>query len=332
VWVPAIIQKVTGGDPLIIFRIFPAIIYSLMPMFTYLIMKRYLSTKYSLLAVSVLLINSHFIYFPDIGRVGISLGVFAGLLWALLSKRLIWAIIFSILVVFSHYGLSVISIGLIGAIVFFSLVIKHKLLRQYLIVLSILIIFAGVWHFGVARYSGFAMLNTGLQTDVAQSGFWPTEFLLVEFEDLYTVESRSVEVQKAFGATWSEESSPARIEIIANWLVVFLITVGLYVVWRSRSIDFQFKVMVISLYGLVCFTVFVPWLSIFYGVTRALFTSSIVLVVCVPLGSDWLAKKLHVPALLIVVPILALYAASTTGIIYLPFGLEKLFPVLVRME
>ncbi len=332
VWIPAILQKLTGWDSMILFRVFPAPLYALMPMFVYLIAKRYLGVGYSLIATLVVLVNSHFLFFPDIGRVGIGLGFFAGLVWALLNKRMIWSIVFAVLVVFAHYGLSIIALGLLGFVSMSYLIIKRQWAKHYLIILCIMIPLVGVWHFGIAQYSGFAMLNTGLQTDVPQSGYLPSEFLLIDIDELVSIESRAPEVQKAFGTTWVTEPTPVKIAIIANWLLILLMTVGLYAVHRNKQIDFQLKTMMLAMYGLIGLTAIIPWLSIFHGTTRSLFIGSTVLSLCIPLGAKLIADKIRISPLLIIVPILVLYALSTSGVIYLPFGLEKTFPILVTLK
>lgn len=115
-WVPALIQKHTGWDVMLIFRIFPPFFYALMPMFTYLIARWYLAVGDSIFATMVVVFASSILYFPDIGRVGVALGFLAGMTWALLNKRLGWGIAFAVLVVFSHYGTSLVAIFIAGVI------------------------------------------------------------------------------------------------------------------------------------------------------------------------------------------------------------------------
>ncbi|KKK52498.1 hypothetical protein LCGC14_3104310, partial [marine sediment metagenome] len=164
-WMSTLIQKATGWDSMLLFRVFPVIFYALMPAFTYLIAKRYLSIRYALVAVLIVLFNSHILYFPDMGRVGVAMGVMSGMIWALLEKRLIWAIVFALLLVFSHYGTSMIAMGLVGIAFLIPLVIRRKIFKHYLIIFCVLVVTVGLWHFGVAGYSGMVMSQTLLQTE-----------------------------------------------------------------------------------------------------------------------------------------------------------------------
>src|SRR3972149_11509966 len=42
IWFPAMLQRMTGIDPMILFRIFPPVFYAMAPTFTYLMSRRYL--------------------------------------------------------------------------------------------------------------------------------------------------------------------------------------------------------------------------------------------------------------------------------------------------
>ena len=110
-WIPAMIHRITGFDKLILFKIFPAFLFSLMPAFTFLIARRYMRLSYAVIAAFVVIFSSTILYFPSVGRVGVALGFMAGLIWALLEKRYVWAGLFALAVVFSHYGASVIATG-----------------------------------------------------------------------------------------------------------------------------------------------------------------------------------------------------------------------------
>jgi len=319
-WIPSLIQRITDCDAMILFRVWPTIFYVLMPVFTYLIAKRYLSTKYAIVAVLVVLFNSHILFFPDMGRVGVAFGFTAGLLWALLEKRLIWSIVFAVLIVFTHYGTSMIMIGIVGASFVLPL-FRKRILRQYVIVFSVLLVLTGVWHFGIAGYSGDVMVQTLLQTE-------QTGRILQQNPAIFDITTREPAVQAAIGL--NIDSIPQIIEVIANWMVVGIVTLGLYCVVK-RNTDGQFKIMAIAFWGLILFTVAIPWLSVYYGGMRVYFMATAVLAGCFPLGAEKIAKIIHVPPLLIISVVLIVYALSTSGIIYLPFGLEKTFPVAVNL-
>lgn len=126
-WVPAMLQKITGWDAVTLFRVFPPVFYALMPMFTYLIARRYLKPGESVIAALVVCFTSSIAYFTDIGRVGVALGFLSGMVWALLNKRLWWGIVFASLVVFSHYGTSLIAVFIAGVICVVNYIINRRL-------------------------------------------------------------------------------------------------------------------------------------------------------------------------------------------------------------
>jgi uncharacterized membrane protein len=329
------IQRVTHWDAMTIFRVFPAFWYALMPMFVYLIARRYLIIRYAVVSSLVIIFSSYMFFFPDVGRVGIALGFAAGMLWALLTKRMIWAVIFALLVVLSHYGAAVIAIGAACAV--FGFYVLRKLLRfaidrrtffTYGVVIVVLVASTAIWHFGVARYSGDTMFTTLLQPEKAQAimgdGWGEYEVLSLEDRDDVT--------QRAFGVGFATEPTPAKIEILSNWSIVGLITLGLVVMVRRKDVDLPFKVMAFSLYGLILTTIAIPQLSIYYGTQRVYFTAMILLSTCLPSGAILIGKLVHISPMIIIVAVLSVYAASASGLIYIPFGLAKSIPVIVTVK
>jgi len=330
-WIPAMIQRYTGWNVTMVFRAFPSFWYALMPAFVYLIARRYLDSKYSVLASLVIISSSYILFFPDVGRVGIALGCMAGLVWALLSHKLIWAITFAVLVVFSHYGTGIIVIGLVGAVlglnilrIIFRGAWLHNGAKIYAVCLLILVVATGVWHFGIARYSGDRMFSTIFQPERAKAIEGPDwgNFDITKIQDRDTV------TQSALGVNFLNQPMPTKIEIIANWLIVAFITLGLYLMLRNRTVDSEFKIYGLVLYGLILATIAIPELSIYYGVQRVYFTASIILAICFPMGIKYLAKIIQIPSLALASCVLLLYAVSTSGLIYLPFGLAKSIPII----
>jgi len=335
-WLPAMIQRYTGIDQMVLFRVFPTIFYALMPVFTYLIARRYLAVRYALVACLVVIANSHFLFFPDIGRVGVGIAFFAGMIWALLERRLVWAIVFALLVVFSHYGTALIAMGMALACVLGYLVWREKLLKQYLIVFCVLLISIGVWHFWVSSYSGWVMLTYGVQTDmplltgdiVGPEIGWGTDTFL----DIHT---REYAVLRALGLVGM--TIPEAIEVAANWLVVGAITLGLWLLVRGKQVEDMFKIMGVSLWLLIIGTVAVPWLSQFYGGMRVYFTTLPILAIGLPVGLRWVAERVRigrvkVKPLVLCGIVLVLLAISTSGLIYRPFGEMKTFPAYWSLE
>ncbi len=327
-WLPAMVARIPGLDAITIFRITPPIFYALMPAFTYLIARRYLAVRYAVVASLVVMTNSHILFFPDIGRVGVSVTFFAGMIWALLHNRLWWAIVFALLVVFSHYGTALIAMGLTLACWTGYLVWKKQLLKQYLIVFCVLVASIGIWHFWISSYSGWVMFTYGIQEDMP----WATGDIIGPnwHGDWLSPRDREPAVQNALGI--GVDSIPKLIEVLANWTVVGATTLGLWVFLRNKSIENIAKIMALSLWALIVFTVIVPWLSVFYGGMRVFFTALPILALCFPLGVKRVAGWVRVKPLVLCGVALTLFALSTSGVVYQPFGLEKTVPVYWTLE
>lgn len=329
-WIPALIYKATWfGDA--IFRIFPAFFYALMPAFTYLIAKRYLIARYAFISSLVILFSSFMLFFPDIGRVGVALGLFAGLTWALLSRKLWWALTFAVLLVFAHYITCLIAIGMIFVVIATNYIMKRKLLKQYALVFCVLLLLFIGWHFFIAQSSGeymlYALFRIGElppHSDYALQGLEGISF--------FNIESRGIVEQEAFGLTLSGMNIPEKIEWVFNWLVVGIVTYGAYITMRNKEVDLQFKTMLISLYALILITIAVPWLSMYYGAQRVYFTASIVLAVCFVLAIQKVARMKQWLTYTISAVVLIPYALCTSGLIYNIFGLEKTIPIHIMVE
>ena len=322
-WLPAIAARITSLDAMTIFRITPPIFYALMPAFTYRIARRYLAVRYAIVATLVVVTNSHIMFFPDIGRVGVGIAFFSGMVWALLHYRLWWAIVFALLVVFSHYGTALIAMGLTLVCWAGYLLWKKQLLKQYLVVFLVLAVSTGVWHFWISSYSGWVMFTYGIQTDIpSRTGDiigpnWHGDWL--------NPADREPAVQNALGI--GVDSIPKLIEVVANWSVVGLTTLGLWSFLRGKNIENVAKIMGLSLWLLIVFTVAVPWLSVFYGGMRVFFTALPVLAICFSLGIKKLSGWVRVKPLVLCIVALIIFALSTSGIVYRPFGMEKTVPV-----
>ncbi len=327
-YLPALLHNWFGIDKMFIFRFIPALFYPLMPAFAFLIARRYLTYRDSIISSLVILCSSYFIYFPDMGRVGVALGFLAGMIWALLEKRLVWALVFGVLVIFSHYATSLMALGLVLIVPIIYLILKHKLLKQYIILLCVLAVLIGVWHFGVARYSGNVMFTKLFQT--GEYGY-PKEYD-VNIKTIIDPTTKEQQVQDALLINGSEMPIPKKIEIASNYLVVIIVTFGTILMVRRKCIDLQFKIMALAFYGLIVASVAIPQISVYYGGMRVYFSATILLSTCFIIGIEKLSNWTHTPIIVLSIVILAYYALCTSGIIYLPFGLEKTFPVAVTIN
>jgi hypothetical protein len=325
------IARYTGIDAMTLFRITPPIFYALMPAFTYLIARRYLAVRYAIVAALVVIANSHILFFPDIGRVGVGVAFFAGMLWALLEKRLWWAIVFGLLVVFAHYGTALIAMGLTFAVWATYILWKRKLLTQYVVVFLVLVVVIGVWHFWISSYSGWVMLTYGVQTDMpSMTGDIIGPEIGWDAEAFLDINTREYAVLRALGIVGM--TVPETIEVVVNWIVVGSITLGLWLLVIFGRIETEFKIMGASLWLLIVFTVAVPWLSQFYGGMRVMFTGLPILAIGLPVWLKWIAEKVKVKPIVLCGLVIVMLVVSTSGLIYRPFGEAKTFPVYWNLE
>jgi len=335
IWFPAMLQRMTGLDPYILYRVYPTFFYALAPSFVYLVSRKYFSIGNAITASLVIALSSYILFFPDIGRVGVSLGLLAGLIWALLGKKLLTSLVFATLVVYAHYGIALIAIGLVGAVLIGRLIWDKHLVKVTVATFCTLVLITGGWHFGISHYSGDSMLWTLLHPGEARGvleDYIPGVRVDVPQGDFFELESRDYVTQEALGRHFATNPAPLKIEIIINWVVVLLITLGLFLALRNRSIDKVYKTMLIVMYCLVASSVIVPSISVFYGTQRVYFTSSLVLATCFPVGANWLSSKMHIRhPVWLVASILVIYGASTSGLIYPVFGLVKSLPVVLTL-
>lgn len=331
-YLPALLWKWFGGDQLFMFRLIPALFYALMPVFTYLIARKYLSVWKSLLAVIMLMLNSYFAFFPDIGRVGVGVAFMAGTIWALLNKKMVWIIVFSILVVFAHYGTAFVLIGVLGIALLINLIKYRKNLKYYVIPLVLVIVLTGIWHFGIAGYSGHVMYQTLFQTE--KTGYAPLYGKDGQpiIQALIDPSTREPAVQEALFLNFKEFTAPQLIEVLSNWVIVLLVCFGVYLTLRDKKLDAHFKMLSLASFIMIILTVSITWLSIYYGGMRVYFSTSMLLATCFVFGIDKLSKLLHVPLLILSIIVLTFYGLSTTGLIYNIWGLHKWIPVAIRME
>ena len=315
-WLPAELHNTTGWDAYNLFRIFPCFFYALMPAFTFLIARRYLNKYQSLIAACVVIAGSFIIFFPDMGRVGVAWGFLSGMIWALLEKRWWWSIIFATLIVFSHYGNTLIAIGLVGVLLLANLVIKRYFNRQFALVLLVLIILTGIWHFWMVGASGF-YIGRGFE----RIGNAPQMYQGDDY--WFAIEAREGVLQEAFGVNIAEMNTPQRIELVFNWLMVIFVTIGVIILLRKKLGDFNTRVIALVLYVLILITATVPWMSVSYGAQRIYFTALIGIAPCFYLAVKYIAQKIRTPSYALTAVIFIPYVLSVAGLLYLPFGVVK---------
>ena len=315
-WMPAELHRISGWDAYTLFRIFPCFFYALMPSFAFLIARRYLSNAQAGIAATVVITGSFIIFFPDMGRVGVGWGFLAGMIWALLEKRWWWSLIFATLVVFSHYGTLLIAIGSVAVLFLGQLIIKRHFVKQFALVLSVLVVLMFLWHFWIVGSSGFYFMRAFERVGNAPLMYQGDNYW-------FDIEAREGVLQEAFGVNISGMNTPQRIELITTWLMVLLISAGMILLIRKKMGDFNTRVLAVVLYVLIIITAAVPWMSVYYGAQRIYFTALILIAPCFYLAVKYIAEKIKIPSYALAAVVFIPYILSVSGLLYVPFGVVK---------
>ena len=313
---PAELHRATGWDAYTLFRIFPCFFYALMPAFTFLIARRYLNFAQAGIAACVVIAGSFIIFFPDMGRVGVAWGFTAGMIWALLEKRWWWSLIFATSIVFSHYGTLLIAIGIVGVLLFGNLIIKRRLYKQFAVVLAVLIILTGVWHFWIAGSSGLMMGKNFMNIGNSPMMYHGDDYW-------FAIEAREGVLQEAFGVNISGMNAPQRIELVMNWVMVIFISVGMILLLRKKVGDFNTRLLATVLFLLIFIAAAIPWVSMYYGAQRIYFTALIIIAPCFYLAVKCISRIIKAPPYVLAVVVFIPYIWSVSGLLYIPFGVVK---------
>jgi uncharacterized membrane protein len=302
--ITTLIPSYIGINPYVAFRIVPAFFYALMPVFVYLIARKY--TRYAIMAPILVMVSPHMLMMPDLGRVGVALGLFSGLVWSLLEKRAVVSLVFAALLPFAHYGTSAVALALLLVIIIVVLVVRRKVLVRYVAVFCVLLVVVVVWDFVVNSTVGERMSGaisdvntvTSTQGSLAVKGGFGSQ--------LFDLGSRDVYTQTAFGVGFSNLTVSGKLELFLSWIVVLIMSLGLIV----GKGDAEFRAMSFALYGMILLTVLLPWLSRTYGLQRVFFTGLTLLSVSFTFGLEWVSQKTKLPVYLLGVLVIVPYAVS----------------------
>ena len=350
--IPAYIQRLTGLDPEMVFKVYPCFLYSLMPVFVYLMARRYFDVGYSLLAAGLVLSQFFFLYYPAVGRVGVAWGFWAGLIWALLARRYIWVLTFGILVIFSHYGNTYIMIA--SLLLVLGYMVWDKKYRGDIkvlnIVLVVLMVTAGVWHHGVAISSGgyatsfvenTVTLKVPLKQELPETPKIVTEIepsgdmdnsKSVEtvpdtkpgkYKSLFMLEYKESVVQVAFGKTLPYMNTPQKLEFGLSWFIVFLLLLGYVVGVLRKRLSGVHLLLATAMFSMIGLALMIPHISIYYGISRTYFTTMPVLAPCFIMGAQEITGQKKLAGYLLVVSLLVAYALCVSGVIHSWFGIVK---------
>jgi uncharacterized membrane protein len=313
IYAPAIVSGFTHLDPVIVFKIFPSIFQAFIPIFVYLIARRYMNHWLSLLSALFVMSQYNFLYNSNIGRVGIGMAFFVLFVWALLNKKYIWAVASAILLVFSHYGTAMVAV-IIGAVTFVYIAItdihnKRRLIK-FAIVMVVLSVFIYGWYFVFAEATGkyiqnFINSSIGSITVVEKPpSITPANngtLIIIDtprepsvFETMLSMNNKEYILQMAFGLKLGEMNYYQKIEWVVCWIIIILLLMGIgLAIWRKRLKELHLYMTIVGLL-IILSAILVPYISMKYGIVRVYFTALLIFAPFFVYGLAELSRELKI--------------------------------------
>lgn len=352
-WFPAKIQLLFNlSHTEIIFNLIPCLFYALMPAFIYLIARKYFNIGLSVLTAILPLSFFYFAYYSNLGRVSIAWGIIAGLIWAITSKKLIWSIIFCVLLVLAHYGTAYIMVMVlvVSLIVFIiARLCKYQDKSKYLKFCSYLVVCITTitlcWFAIIAPRAG-VIINGVIKESLTAADTSKIEFVFPKgvpeevrikleaefnrnieegntYKNLLALSSRDSTLQSAFGLNFPYMNTPQRIEFIISWIVVGFISLGLLFAIKNKVLNDIHLVIGSTLYLAILMTIIIPEASIYYGVVRTYFTTLPALAPCFVIGTNIVSDRLKIYRYFLPAAIIIMYYLAVSGTLHSWFGIIK---------
>ena len=343
---PYYVAKLLCLDEKAVFRYLPCLFYSLMPAFVYLIARLYLDVPLSIISAVFILSGFQFLFFPDIGRIGIAQGLMAVVLWCLLSGHITVGVLVALLLVFSHYGTSYFTVSSLGTACVILIFATNDMLvlRAVFLITLTLGLSAYIWRFVVPiTIKGKSIKRKGVQTKGDQCGSLPRDskgmprpHYVVErngavrlgttddaakdrLHILFSPKYRDPAFQVVLGRTLRSMNTPQRMELALSWVVVAFTGFGLL------TCGFGMPYVAIA-YG-VCFTLLLavlkPCWGAYYAASRVYFASLTMLAPCFAVGASWLSRACGSPDWVLPAVIVVLYGMCVSGLMHRIFGINK---------
>ncbi len=322
---PALLQKVTGIEPLLLFKLYSSFLIPLLPVVVYFIAKRFMPNLYAFLAAVFFMGQVVFLHAPSIARSNIALLFLALSLLVILhlglSKKVKFPILFVLAIgmVISHYSTTFISLFILlgtGIIILLWQLLKREQLpyrNSILVVCLSLIVGITVWY-GLITQTPFA------------------EYLAPGSEQehrITDITSRDKITQAAFGIKNPDGDTTFTFNwatFAFNWLVVMLMSYGLLITlirWRrEKAVPLEYLVLSIIGYITIVAVVILPFVSRAYGIERTYYQMLTFLSIYFIFGCSDVARRLRLKPYMVILPVLLPYCyfIYTTGIIHSILG------------
>jgi len=296
---PIIYHVLSGMAGEYIFKLFMAIIGSILPLIVYIVTKKYIAAKYAFLAALLFIFQLFFINLLGAVRQEIAIIFFFLTIMVLFDikmdrwfrKALIILFIFSVLI--SHYATAYVAFLVILLILLYpffkSLIKERKLNFTNFDVLIISLILIAIWYLFVAKVQFASGANALDKTIQATAGTGLTSALL---------STRGAYVLGILGVVF--KSLPNMVSIIAHNLIFATILVGLFAIIRKfryyrEKFTTEFILGIVVSLGLLVIFVVLPYISIAYDVARLFFQLLIFLAPVFIIGGIYIARLIKKP-------------------------------------
>lgn len=341
--VPALIQRMIGVDPMLVYKWYSIIILPVLPVLVFLLASRFLRKLHALWAALFFMAQIYFIEAPAYTRVEIALMAFALILLVIYGKlkcadrwKMAALVILAALLVISHYGMTFMIFPLLLA-TGLTLVIL-KLLKHYkgtylrlLAVASCSVgVIGGLWY-GVITKIPYGVVK--MVVGVVITGERPSWYAPIEpaaapssggFFDLAT---RDGVVRVAFGATLHTMNTAQIVEFILSWIIMLVLSYGLLLVIVNKELrdrlGLEFVAFLAVCYLMLAVMITVPYLSKIVGVVRTYYAILIPLSICLIIGLMDIARRIRVPVDLLLFFVVVPYYLCTSGLLHSFIGFSR---------
>ena len=332
-YIPAMFQRVFNTDIVWTFKLFPCLFFPFLPVIVYYLARRMVSPFYAFLAAAFLMVQIYFLWMPQLARVGVSL-VFYGLALLVIfnenlrfSKKVILFVVLAACLVTSHYGTTYVAVFVFGvtcavlAALWLIKKIHYPCLKALLVFTGLLVVVVVFWH-GLLNPTpleiGERIIRSTIEGETYGQGSTG------EVPGFWSLEARESVIQVAFGKTFPDMNIPQKVEFIASWLTILLMSWGLALMAKRCGVMRGLVVLMGVCYLTIVGSVIVPVIGIKYGIARVYFHMMMLLSVCFVVGSMDVAGRLRIPHWLVAAVVLAVFGLCTSGLMYEIFGLSRI--------
>jgi len=355
---PAFLHNISGIEPLLLYKTYTCFIIPLLPVVCYFIFQRITNKHLAFFVALYVIAQPYFLWSPSLARINMALLFYAlaVLIYLRSSKiniRSATAIMLcAIGMVVSHYGVSYVALG----IFIFTWLLKR--LSNYIpklktkipkigisgICVCGLIIGISIWYIGITdspAHYGKQVAFVSLQETIGERevvaienpNVTPSEEIPVNIEippdegtvsSIFNLKSRSPVIQVAFGMTLGEMNIAQKIEFVLSWLLIILMTYGLYYHIRYKFKENKLYIIpAIISYILILITIAIPHLSNTHGISKIYYQAIMVLAVFIVVSCSKLAETIKIPSVLIAALIIGPYMLCTTGALHHMLGYTR---------